>query len=259
MARIHGTKEIWLDALRADGPAFLAAAEDASHVSEDTPIPSCPGWSMTDLVRHLGNVYRWVGEHSVRGVTDKPDRSYSDLAASPAGPDLLAWWNAQFAAILATLEALDPQAPAWNWAPQARTAGFWHRRMANETAVHRWDAQMALGQAEPLEARLAADGVAEVLDTWLPAGRQIHTQMSTDCLIALQALDVEHTWFVRLRGEGIALLDTDTIFDDDDKPARVVAIGSASNLMLALWGRVAWDTLDVSGDEGLLNALRVGR
>nr|BFE67524.1 hypothetical protein GCM10020092_008250 [Actinoplanes digitatis] len=40
--------------------------------------------------------------------------------------------------------------------------------MAHEISVHRWDAEAAAGRATPIETKLAADGVNEVLDTWLP-------------------------------------------------------------------------------------------
>jgi hypothetical protein len=154
--------------------------------------------------------------------------------------------------------------PAWNWAPQSKRVSFWQRRMAHETAVHRWDAQMATGQAEPIETKLAADGVAEVLDTWLPAGRRLFPPSGDSAgllptgMVALHATDIEHVWHVRLRGEGIALLDTETILDHDDPPARAVAAGSSSDLMLALYGRVGLDVLDISGDESLLMSMRVG-
>jgi len=255
MARTHGTKELWLEALRADGPAFLAALKEAEPA---TPVPSCPGWTAVDLAHHLGSVYRWVNMHVVRGMTDKPDRSYSDVAAEPAAPDPVDWCQAQLSALIGTLEVLDPEMPAWNWAPRAKNVAFWQRRMAWETTVHRWDAQMAIGRAEPVDLRFAVDGVSEVVDTWLPAGRRIG-RTDAQGVVALQATDADQAWHLRLRGEGFALLDTDTIFDDDDVPARALAAGSASDVMLALWGRVAFDALDVSGDETLLDALRVGR
>jgi uncharacterized protein (TIGR03083 family) len=255
MTRTHGSKAMWLEALRADGAAFLAAAKETPATAT---VPSCPGWTMADLVHHLGSVYRWVLSHAPRGTAAKPDRSFPNVAAEPLVEDQLAWWEAQYTSLLATLDGLEPDAPAWNWAPRAKEAIFWHRRMANETAIHRWDAQMAAGQAEPVEVELAIDGVSEVLDTWLPAGRHFHPDRITDCLVALQANDAEHNWHVRLRGEGVALLDTDTIFDDDDLSTRVAAIGTASDLMLALWGRVAWDTLEITGEAALLDALRVG-
>jgi uncharacterized protein (TIGR03083 family) len=253
MARVHGTKELWLESLKTDGPAFLAAVEQGDPA---TDVPSCPGWTMADLTQHLGNVYLWVRLHIVRGMITKPERSFSELVAEPPAADLLGWWNDQYSSIMSTLDVLDPDMPAWNWAPQAKRAGFWHRRMALETAVHRWDAQMAVGRAEPVDVRFAPDGVAEALDSWLPAGRRVGPTTATG-IVALHATDAEQNWLVRLRGEGVALLDTDTIFDDD-APARVQASGSASDLMLALWGRVSWDALDVTGDETLLEALHVG-
>jgi hypothetical protein len=159
--------------------------------------------------------------------------------------------------VSALLDALDPGLPAWNWAPQAKRAEFWQRRAAHETAIHRWDAQMAVGLSEPIEAKLAADGVTEVLDSWLPAGIR-KGPLDRRGMIALHGLDVEQVWYVRIRGEGIALLDTDTLLDDDEHHERVVATGTASDLELALYGRVPFDVLEINGDAGLLEALRTG-
>jgi uncharacterized protein (TIGR03083 family) len=266
MARLHGTKDMWLASMRDEGGAFGSAAAEADLASA---VPSCPDWTIADLIHHLGSVYRWVHAHVVRGVTAKPDRSRLDFEAEPRADDLINWWSQEFGSLVSTFDVLDPEMPAWNWAPQGKRVAFWQRRMAHETAVHRWDLQMAIGQAEPIETKLAADGVAEVLDTWLPAGRR-HPVAQADHttgdsgghlptgMVALHATDIEHVWHVRLRGEGIALLDTETIFDFDEHPARVVAAGSCSDLMLALYGRVGFDVLDVSGDEELLRSMRVG-
>ena len=57
----------------------------------------------------------------------------------------------------------------------------------------------------------------------------------------LLASDAGQDWYVRLRGEGVALLDTDTLLDTDEPHARVHAAGTASDLMLALYGRVGFD------------------
>ncbi|MGP3957366.1 maleylpyruvate isomerase N-terminal domain-containing protein [Nonomuraea sp. 3N208] len=40
--------------------AFQAAAREAAKGSGAPTVPSCPGWSMSDLVLHLGNVHRGV-------------------------------------------------------------------------------------------------------------------------------------------------------------------------------------------------------
>ena len=156
-----------------------------------------------------------------------------------------------------TLEALDPDFPAWNWAPQPKRASFWHRRMAHEISVHRWDAESAAGRATPIETKLAADGVGEILDTWLPAGRR---GGPTDLhgVVHLVGTDAGQEWFVRLRGAGIALLDTGTILDSDDHHARAKATGSVSDLQLALMGRKRADQLALTGDPRLFQALRTG-
>jgi uncharacterized protein (TIGR03083 family) len=253
MSKPHGNKEFWLAGLRAEGAAFRAAVGQDGAL--EAPVPSCPGWTVEDLVRHLGGTYRWVASHAGRGVTTFPGApDFSDI---PAGTAVLAWWDEQYGHLVTLLDGLDPGLPAWNWAPQTKRAEFWHRRMAHETAVHRWDAQMGVGLSEPIEAKLAADGVTEVLDSWLPAGRR-KGPLNRYGVVALRATDVEEVWDVRLRGAGVALLDTDTLLDDHDHHERAVATGTASDLLLALYGRVLFEVLEVAGDASLLEALRTG-
>ena len=248
--RAHGNKEFWLAALRADGPLFRAAVAEAAP---DAPVPSCPEWTVAQLTGHLASVYGFVTDHVGRGVTTAPQRrSTEPMAAS------VAEFDERFAALVSLLDALDPEMPAWNWAPQSKRVSFWHRRMAHETAVHRWDAQMAVGLAEPVEAKLAADGVIEVLDTWLPAGKG-RCPSAVQGMVALSASDLEQTWYVRLRPNGgVALLDTDTLLDTDDHHERAVATGTASDLQLALWGRIGLDLLTVNGEQRLVECLQVG-
>jgi uncharacterized protein (TIGR03083 family) len=253
MSKPQLTKEFWLTALRTEGDAFRAALSGETPL--DAPVPTCPGWQLRDLAWHLTQVYVWVNAVVPRGVTDRPGPRPDEPL--PAGVDPVVAWTDAFTGLLATLDAVDPDLPAYNWAPQAKKASFWHRRMAHETAVHRWDAQMAGGLSEPIEPKLASDGVTEVLDSWLPAGRRSGPANRAG-MIALHATDVDQIWYVRLRGAGVALLDTDTLLDSDDHHERATASGPASDLVLALFGRVAFDTLLVSGDTGLLEGLRAG-
>jgi uncharacterized protein (TIGR03083 family) len=255
VSRTHGNKAFWLTALRADGAAFRTAIAEPGVLT--VQVPTCPEWTVGDLVRHLGAVYRRTCVH---GGSRDVSRSWGkviipDDAPAPDDERLVAWFTGELSRVESFLDALDPDAPAWNWAPQSKAAGFWHRRMAHETAVHRWDAQVATGLPEPLESKLAADTVTEVLDTFLPAGRR-DEPVKVSGLVQLVAADLGQEWFVRLRGEGVALLDTDTLLDDDAHPTRAVAGGTASDLALALWGRVTFDVLEISGDPGLLEALR---
>ncbi|GID96881.1 maleylpyruvate isomerase family mycothiol-dependent enzyme [Amorphoplanes digitatis] len=253
MNRLHATKDFWLAALRADGPAFQDAV---AETGPEAAVPSCPGWTVADLVEHVSATLHWVRELAPRGVIDRP--------ADPVIPDPRPDWPAaldhlrrEMTGTIETLDALDPDHPSWTWPAQARKAGFWQRRMAHEISVHRWDAEAAAGRATPIETKLAADGVNEVLDTWLPAGRR---KGPTDLygVVHLIATDASYEWFVRLRGAGIALLDTGTILDSDDHHPRAEASGTASDVLLALMGRIDPDNLLLTGDPRLFSPLRAG-
>ncbi len=255
MGKGYGSRDTWLAALRADGPAFRTAAGAPEALG--AALPSCPDWTVLDLVHHLGTTYEWVAVHVTRGETTPPEPSPTPAERTlPEGDAALAWWDEQYAVLLAALESVDPRLPAWNWAPQAKQAAFWLRRMANETAVHRWDAQMAVTLPDPVDTTLAADGVSEVLDTWLPAGVRLGPTDRSG-IAHLRATDVTAEWSVRLRPEGFALLDTGTLLDTAAHE-RVIAAGTASDLFLALWGRIGFDVLDVNGDITLLESLRTG-
>jgi uncharacterized protein (TIGR03083 family) len=257
VSRIHGSKDFWLAALRGDGAAFLATVGEPDAVL--SAVPSCPNWTVGDLTRHLGAVYRRTRLNAGSAGVDEHWGAVVVPDEAPAANDesVVSWFAAELSQIEAFLEALDPDLPAWNWAPQARVAGFWHRRMAHETAVHRWDAQVATRLPEPLESKLAGDTVAEALDTFLAAGRRRASHADVTGLVHLTATDLGQEWYVRLRGAGVALLDTDTLLDDDAHPARAAASGTASDLALALWGRITFEVVETAGDVGLLEALRV--
>jgi uncharacterized protein (TIGR03083 family) len=256
VSRIHGTKDFWLAALRADGNSFLTTIGEPGVLTAQ--VPSCPDWTVGELARHLGAVYHRTRMNAGSAGPAEPWGPAAVPDEAPAGgdPTVVSWFGEELAQIEAFLDALDPDLPAWNWAPQARTAAFWHRRQAHETAIHRWDAQLATRLPEPLESKLAGDTVAEALDTFLPSGRRRHPREATG-LVHLTATDLGQEWFVRLRGSGVALLDTDTLLDDDAHPARAAASGTASDLALALWGRIAFDVVDTAGDLELLDAIQV--
>ncbi len=253
MNRLHATKDFWLASLRADSSALHDAATEAGP---DAAVPTRAGWVAADLVEHLTAHLHWVRESVPRGVTTRPEQS-TIATPRPAWAQALDGLRRELTGTIETLEALDADFPAWNWAPQSKKAGFWHRRMAHEISVQRWDAETAAGRPTPIETKLAADGISEVLDSWLPAGRR---SGPTDLhgVAHLVANDAGYEWFVRLRGAGIALLDTGTLLDSDDHHPRSQASGTASDLLLMLMGRQRPDRLVITGDPRLITALRAG-
>ncbi len=222
-------------ALRRDAARVAGAAEGRL----DRVVPSCPGWQVADLVWHLGIVYMFW-RRVARGALSGPE-AWSE-PERPADEVLLAWFRDGVDVTATALAELDPDTPAWTWG-RSKTVGFIGRRVAQETAVHCWDAVNAVGGHEPIEHTVAGDGVDEFLTEVLPG-------MSGDLegpahTICLRAVDIASRWTVRA-GDGSSYL----------VPAReradVTVTATASQLLLLLWGRHRVDQIRVDGNAAAL-------
>jgi uncharacterized protein (TIGR03083 family) len=130
--------------------------------SAEAPVPSCPGLTIGETARHVGSVYRmvrlWLRDRR------RPDEWQTDPAP---GQSILNYFRAGREALLEELTAHDPEEPASTWWPADPTYGFWRRRMAHETTIHRIDVQDAAGvEAVDVAEDVAVDGVDEVLALW---------------------------------------------------------------------------------------------
>jgi uncharacterized protein (TIGR03083 family) len=193
------------------------------------PVEHCGTWTLRDLAEHVGRENLWAAA----AVTD----GHGDYEAPPAPAELTPWFRATSDCLLAALA--DPDRPAWTlWPPH--TAGFWRRRRCMETLIHRWDAEHALGIDGKLDPALAADGVAEVLDTMAP--RQV----------ALDRLPAP-AYAVRLVAE-------DTADQWQWGPGDPVATGHApsADLLLMLWERLPATAPRWTGDREAALALLAG-
>jgi uncharacterized protein (TIGR03083 family) len=153
-------REILLDHLEGEVAEVLELATTATGL--DAVAPGCAPMTGSDVLRHLGRIYS--------GVTDwvRQGRRSIDWPNGPADPDHLAVWIADAAHRM--IDVLLPRpagAPAATWCPYDRTNGFWFRRMAHETAVHRVDLHQALGREWSVNPELASDGIAEAIELWL--------------------------------------------------------------------------------------------
>lgn len=222
-------------ALRLEAEALAVAADLAPP---DRDVPACPGMTVRDLVVHVGSIHRMVAQWIERGA--RP----AQWSCSP-GADLVDWYRAGAASLIAVLDPGRAAEPAATWCPWDRTLGFWLRRMAHETAVHRVDAQSATGVAAPLEPGLAADGIEEVLRLWLGCHQPPGAHTSGRA-VTLRVPGRE--WTVALH-EGIV------DYCPGADPAAVVS-GSPSAVDLWLWGRVGEEDVSVEGDVAVVRALR---
>ncbi len=204
-----------LEHLRAEVEAFRQClAGDLS-----APVAACPGWDVAALATHLGRVHRWAT--AALRSDDEPA-----FPPRPGSVPLATWYAEGAAALLGELAARDPAQPCWTLWPPA-VVGFWARRQALETLVHRWDAQTALGHPAAIAPDLAADGVGEVVDVMLP--RQVALGRQPALSAALELRAGEHSWVV---GDG----------------ERAVLTAPAADLLLLLWKRrTLSDVLDAGG------------
>lgn len=149
--------------VQADGARLVEAARRAPGA----PVPSCPEWDAAGLVVHTGAVHHWVAGILHDRATDRPARAVPEaVTADWAAAD--AWYLEGVTLVIEALAGTDPQAPVWNFVDGfPAPAAFWSRRMAQETSVHRFDAELAawaagIGPAPgPIDAELATDGIEE--------------------------------------------------------------------------------------------------
>ncbi len=228
----------YLPALERTNARFAAAAADAvSAHGWHAPVPACPGWRLTDLVRHLSEVqhfWSWI----VR--TGAPDPSaYVEPGRRP-DDELLGFFTAVSAELETVLAGADPAERVWTWAPRQDVA-FVLRRQTHEAVVHTVDVEQVLGDVRPIPPEVGLDGLDEWLEVMVP-GVFPHGPPDTAHPVVLHAVDAdaERTLFPGTRPFPIAALT-----------------GTAGDLLLAVWRRVPLEVLTVDGD-GLQAAAMIG-
>ncbi|MEU3502772.1 maleylpyruvate isomerase family mycothiol-dependent enzyme [Streptomyces hundungensis] len=243
------------DAVLAETARFVAVVEGADLA---TPVPSCPGWSLVDLIRHTGSVQRMFSWLLRERVQERP-LSRDAALELPAGDDGYPAWLTSSAQVARHAFAdIDPDAPMWVWGadPHAR---FWMRRMLFETLMHRVDAELALGLRPEIDPALAADGVDEFLVN-LPfavsfAPKTAHLRGHGET-IRFRCTDRAGDWLVRLRPDGFGLAPylTDGSGGTETETADATVEGGAADLLLLMYGRLdhSADAFATSGDEDLL-------
>jgi uncharacterized protein (TIGR03083 family) len=125
----------------------------------DAVVPTCPDWTVADLVRHVAQVYLHKAEIMRHG--DQPE------VWPPAGfgdADPLELLDRCYAELRTEFDAREPADAASTWYAPDQTVGFWIRRMAQETVIHRIDAELGAGAlVAPIPDDLAVDGIDELL------------------------------------------------------------------------------------------------
>ncbi|MFE5867075.1 maleylpyruvate isomerase family mycothiol-dependent enzyme [Streptomyces roseifaciens] len=236
-------------AVAAETARFIATVKGADPAA---PVPSCPGWTLTDLTRHTGSVHRWFTVLLSRRIQQPPTSREVDLhlPEQPDGyPDWLATGATEAAQVFA---ATDLDAPMWAWGLDQH-ARFWVRRMLFETLVHRADAELALGLSPHIDRVLAVDGVDEFLTNlpfaslFAPGTAELR---GPDRTLRFGCTDGDDDWLIRLRPDGFGLVTG----DDRPRTADATVRGTAADLLLLLYGRLDRnsDAFQLLGDQDLI-------
>src|SRR5829696_9307196 len=127
------TRDEYLSSIEADGGRL--ASLDPGRLGQR--VPSCPDWDLAQLLAHTSWVHRWVTYVVGLPEGNKPARDAVPVWSEGEG-DVLAWYRWGLDALLDALRSTPPDKTVFTLAgPQP--ASWWVRRMAHETAVHRWD------------------------------------------------------------------------------------------------------------------------
>jgi uncharacterized protein (TIGR03083 family) len=229
----------FLEHVRSDGDRLALVA--GGHLEAD--VPPCPGWTVADVVKHVAQVY----EHKIAcTLTEREPDPWPP--AWPPERDPLDWLADAQDRLLSLLSERGPEAHSATWWPSDQTVGFWARRMAHETVIHRVDAELSVGQPSPIDPDLASDGVDEVLNIFL-AG-----DWSGDPEDACQGQRVVVTtggraWEVKLDRESVEVTSPQGVPDAEIS-------GDPESVLLWLWGRRSEAGLSQGGDPSLLSLLR---
>lgn len=225
----------YLSLLQADAASLAQAAAEAGDAA---PVPTCPDWTVADLVDHVAGVFHRVGSW----VRLRADRR---LTAEEIGP--APGFDEALAALVDVLSSTPLDEPVWNWSlNQPKVAAFWPRRMACETAVHRVDAQGAAGAMTPIDARLAVDAMDELLDVIVPARTAFGAEASLGGSIHFHCTDVAGEWLVSAAD---GTVDVTRAHAKGDAAVR----GPASDVLLWAYNRApeGASAIEVFGDEAV--------
>jgi len=231
----------YLTALQRDGKQLIELA--GSDLS--TRIPTCPGWDSAALLRHMGEVYNWTANLVARRA-EAPAPEDGALDEPEAGGEA-AWCSGLLDRVVDILAQSDPDEPMWTWTERT-TLGFYHRRMAHETAVHLADVQLGIGRPVELDSDLATDGIDEFIEMVYTRPRPPEDSLKAPA---------ESLHLHRTDGTGEWMFSSDDgsiVVTHEHGKGDAAVRGSGPDLLLFVWGRGISPACEVFGDRSVAEA-----
>ncbi|GAA1979445.1 maleylpyruvate isomerase family mycothiol-dependent enzyme [Nocardiopsis rhodophaea] len=242
----------FIETLRRDGELL---ADFAVLAGWGTAVPTCPGWQVRDLVAHTGSVHRWAAGY----LAGRTQRTPIESCAPKDDHALAAWFRDGHRELVEGLTAAPADLECWTFLPAPTPLAFWARRQAHETAVHRVDAERALGaEHREFTPEFARDGIDELLAGFHVRSRsQVRTEQPRTLLVratdGVPDTEQPSAWLLRLSQEAPCV---ERLADPSGAPADCTVRGPSAALYLALWNRGRYEDLDVTGDASLVELWR---
>ncbi|MQA09308.1 MAG: maleylpyruvate isomerase family mycothiol-dependent enzyme [Pseudonocardiaceae bacterium] len=224
-----------LNVAEVEGELLVATAHGGQP---DALVPECPGLTLGDTVRHVGSVYRavlsWIREQ------DRPEHWQRAPAQGQSRED---YFRAGLDELARELRSHDPDEHCETWWPADKSYGFWRRRVAHETTIHRTDVERAARLPErEIADDVAVDGIDEVLQLWLGyrLGR-IGVSGNRSGTVAVRTEG--HRWLVRTEPWATAVWRAEA-----EEPSEGEVSAAPMDLYLWLWGRRGNQAVRIDGD-----------
>ncbi len=213
-------------------------------------VPGCPDWNLERLVDHMVKVYSSVVKKIMKRGFYKRGFDASQylrrVEKIECKEEAAECFIKALGDLLEQLEFLYPDDKIQVWG-RDRPGSFYHRRMAHETAIHRWDAQSAIGDPAGFNGDFAADGVDEMFDVLIPMMQERQGVARPEGSLHLHRTDGEGEWMCRIEDDRLCV-------KREHGRADAAVRGTAEQLILALWERIELDELEVFGDREVAEA-----
>lgn len=220
----------------------VALADAAARAGLEATVPTCPDWTVRDLVGHQGQVHRWAATFVATGRTDA-DLALEDV---PGDDALLAWFRDGHSRLVDAINTAPADRQCWSFLPAPSPVAFWARRQAHETTIHRADAEAASGKQLDVDPALAVDGIDELLLGFYSRkrGRLVADRPLTLGILVTDAAP-DDAWSMTIGPDGREVTR-------GEASGGCVVSGRASDVYQFLWNRRDRGAVTVEGDPDVL-------
>ncbi len=220
-----------------------------------TPIQTCPEWTLTDLVDHVGSTQRWVSRLVGEGISDPATAFSIGWESAPTEPSAWGSWLLDGArGVEETFAGATDDRVVWDPSGGGDGLAFWYQRIFGEISVHRIDAAFALDRDYQIDPTFAVAAIEDWLANMASSGWAANVPGFADAMrgddqtIAWVADDADQAWLLRRTQAPLVLTH-------DRGDADVTIHGPARELLQIVSRRLPLDAAESSAVVGDRNEL----